>query len=229
MFKIYITSVLSIIIFFYGNINADTLNILQNKVVVDWGTNYYGNTASVSVSRKLTKHFNIGLEYGQGNINFQIKGPSTFWGVDFGNFEELNTNIDIDQMIDFVVYYNIHGVKKVLFLNTYGLGLSHYNLKVNQSVYRTNIDYRFSGYYSGSKYISGYATFASIDFLEWFPNKDTHFSLIWGGKVHIASITMPQCNTLSNGYDVITLVESGNDDNMFIFAPESSIRFNYYF
>jgi hypothetical protein len=231
MFKLRFTLTLVLITLFYGYINADTLDVASNKFTADWGTNYYGNTFLISVSRTLSKHFSVGLGYGQGTINFQIKGPSSFWGVDFGDFEELNTNIDFNHMIDFVLYYNIHRPKTFSLLNTYGLGLSHYNLTVSQSAYRTNIDYRYSGYYSGSKFISGYAFFTSIDFVEWHPNKDKQFSLIWGGKMHITAISMPQRNTLSNGYDITTISETSDDgkSRIIIFDPESSLRFNYFF
>lgn len=186
---------------------------------------------TITLIRKLNNHFSVGLGYGKGSIDFQIKGSSSFWGFDFGNFEELNTNIDFNHLIDFAIYYNIHESKTITFLNTYGFGLSHYNITYSQSAYRSYIfDERYSGYYSGSKFISGYATYTSIDFIEWHPNKDERFSLIWGGKMHIASIALPQRNTLSNGYDVTT-IDTGAESSgkMTIYDPEFSLRFNYYF
>jgi len=199
----------------------------KNTLGLEWNTNYYGNSIKVSTKSQISDHFALGLGYTKGGIYFRIKGEQSFFFVDYGDFEEFNTNIDIVHLIDFAFYYSRNKDRQINLFKTVGLGVSHYSVNFCLSEF---VDDSYQGLYlNGNKYLNGFGGFISLDMLEYCPHFNDRFSFTLGSQARITSIDMPQHITLSNGYFYKTLTETSSGNKMMLVIPEAAFRFNYKF
>ncbi len=203
---------------------AVEMSLLKNSLGIDWGTNYWGNTFSLLYRRKVTRNFSLGLGFSKGSFNFVQKANSTMFGVDYSGDEDLKVNIQIKRIIDFAFYLNRTTNKNLSFLNTYGLGLSHFFVTFKESMEQEGIP----GTFEGEKDFSKYALYLLLNIMEFKPKNLEGLSFSLGLKSHFTLIDYPQTLTLYNGDESITWTLYDGKNNILPYV-EAYLKFSYMF
>lgn len=174
---------------------ADSGAIAQNySLNAEVGNNYYGNSIGLSLSRRIVDHLWANLGYENGSFSHFQEAGSTFFIFSNPSSINYNLNIGIHEMTDLFISWRWKEDKPVWFLNSIGIGLSHYNLTVSSSFQKIG----YPGIFRGAKDMSGFALYADLHLLDvHLPDDKLSYSL--GVKCHTVWLSSPQVIVTDNG------------------------------
>ena len=77
----------------------------ENKLGLDWGTNYYGNTFSLTYQRPVFESIDVAFIYAKGFVDITTEGGEGFYITSNTLGEKGKIDISLDHLLKFMVFY----------------------------------------------------------------------------------------------------------------------------
>lgn len=177
----------------------------KTTLAVDWGSNYYGNTAAVGINRVIHEHFSVGLNVSFGRFKCTLPHHGTKFKITNYLEQSLVNNIKIHYIANASIYWHRKRDKVFTLLNTFGIGLGRYYITLKQKTTKEGVP----GEYEGSKDLSRNALFFTVHLFEFRQKRIPHFGITMGVKSHLSSIKIPQPVVLLNFYRHLIVSQDG--------------------
>jgi hypothetical protein len=166
---------------------AQEVDTGRNRIGFLYGTNFFGNSISLDYGLNLSDHWMFGFTYGRGYVHFTTRDRgdiSIFHNVPG---DENNISLELKQTFDLVLHYRRISEKRIVFLNSLGVGLTHAFVTLNSAFTRSESE----GVYKAEDDYSVYGPIIQVGVLEVNPEGTGSFSYSLGFRSKIGILESP--------------------------------------